>query len=163
VVLLLLFIGAGSGAAAWLFQQQAVTASKQRPSSNIALLDKSATAEVVAQVSKAVEAVYTYDSATLDQSESQALSQITGSYVDDFKDNFAAVRALPPQQQASLSSKVAAAGVITLTERRASLLVMLDQVGRRGDNSQPVKSAVRLSVTAQRVDGQWKVSDISQK
>jgi Mce-associated membrane protein len=83
--------------------------------------------------------------------------------VSEFKDNFSAVRALPPQQRASLSSKVAAAGVITLTERRASLLVMLDQVGRRGDNAQPVKSAVRLSVTAQRVDGQWKVSDISQK
>jgi Mce-associated membrane protein len=163
VVLLLLFIAVASGAAAWLFQQQAVTASKQRPSSNIALLDKSATSDVVAQVSKAVEAIYSYDSASLDQSESLALSQITGSYVSEFKDNFAAVRALPPQQRASLSSKVAAAGVITLTERRASLLVMLDQVGRRGDNAPPVNSAVRLSVTAQRVDGQWKVSDISQR
>jgi Mce-associated membrane protein len=163
VVLLLLFIAASSGAGAWLFQQQAVTATKQRPSSNIALLDKAATAEVVAQISKAIEAIYTYDSATLDASESQALSQITGSYVDDFRDTIASVRALPAQQRASLSSKVVAAGVITMTERRASLLVMLDQVGRRGENAQTGKSAVRLRVTAQRVDGQWKVSDIDQK
>jgi Mce-associated membrane protein len=163
VVLLLLFIGVASGAAAWLFSQQAVAASKERPSSNIALLDKKATEEAVSQISKAVEAIYTYDSNTLDQNEASALSQITGSYESEFKDNFAAVRALPAGQRASLTSKVAAAGVITLTERRANVLVMLDQTGRRADNPAPVTSAVRLSVTAQRVDGQWKVSDISQK
>ncbi len=162
VIALLLVAAAGAGAAVW-FKGHTVETGKQRPSSNLAMLDKSATAEAVEQVSRAVEAIYSYDAASLDADEAKALEMINGSYASEFKQNFAAVRALPPGQRASLSSKVVSAGVITLTERRASLLVMLDQVGRQADKPEPVKAAVRLSVTAQRVDGQWKVSGVNQK
>lgn len=162
VIVLLLVAAAGAGAAVW-FRGHVVETGNQRPSSNQALLDKSATAEAVEQVSRAVEAIYSYDAANLDADEAKALSMINGSYASEFKQNFAAVRALPPGQRASLSSKVVEVGVITLTERRASLLVMLDQVGRQADKPEPVKAAVRLSVTAQRVDGQWKVSGVNQK
>ena len=114
-------------------------------------------------MSKAVEAIYSYDSSRLDQSESRALSFITGSYADEFKRNFAMVRKLGPQQKAALTSSVSEAGVQMLTERRATLLLMVNQVGHRADTPQPLKAFVRLNVTAERIGGQWKVSGISQR
>ncbi len=163
LVVLLLVVAVAGGGAAWLFREQAGQAAKRQPTSNVAMLDKAATAEAVAQVSAAVEAIYSYDAASLDASESKALALVSRAYADEFKRNFAAVRALSPQQRASLTSKVVAAGVVSLTERRATMLVMVDQQGRRRDSPEPLKAAVRLSVTAQRVDGQWKVSDVNQK
>lgn len=163
LVVLLLVVAMAGGGAAWLFREQAGQAAKQRPTSNVAMLDKAATAEAVAQVSAAVEAIYSYDAASLDASEAKALALVTRSYADEFKRNFASVRALSPKQRASLTSKVVAAGVVSLTERRATMLVMVDQQGRRSDSPEPLKAAVRLSVTAQRADGQWKVSDVNQK
>jgi Mce-associated membrane protein len=73
------------------------------------------------------------------------------------------VRQLAPQEKAQLTSTVVEAGVQSLTESRATLLVMVNQVGHRGDNPQPLRAAVRLSVTAEKVGGQWKVSGVNQK
>jgi hypothetical protein len=160
VLLVVAVVATGAGFFSWSKAQQA---DRAQPTGNIAFLNKPATAEVKDQVSKAIEAIYSYDSAQLDQSESRALSFITGSYTDEFKANFATVRQLGPQEKASLVSTVVGAGVESLTESRATLLVMVNQVGHRGDNPQPLRAAVRLNVTAQKVDGQWKVSGVNQK
>ena len=160
VLLVVAVVAAGAGFFSWSKAQQV---DRAQPTGNIAFLNKPATAEVKDQVSKAIEAIYSYDSAQLDQSESRALSFITGSYTDEFKANFATVRQLGPQEKASLVSTVVGAGVESLTESRATLLVMVNQVGHRGDNPQPLRAAVRLNVTAQKVDGQWKVSGVNQK
>ncbi|HEX4190620.1 MAG TPA: hypothetical protein VHZ06_06450, partial [Marmoricola sp.] len=159
-LLVVAVVAAGVGFFSWTKAQQADHA---RPTGDIAFVDRVATAEVKDQVSKAIEAIYSYDSAQLDQSENRALSFITGSYTDEFKANFATVRQLGPQEKASLVSTVVGAGVESLTESRATLLVMVNQVGHRGDNPQPLRAAVRLNVTAQKVDGQWKVSGVNQK
>jgi hypothetical protein len=159
-LLVVAVVAAGVGFFSWTKAQQADHA---RPTGDIAFVDRVATAEVKDQVSKAIEAIYSYDSAQLDQSENRALSFITGSYTDEFKGNFATVRQLGPQEKASLVSTVVGAGVESLTESRATLLVMVNQVGHRGDNPQPLRAAVRLNVTAQKVDGQWKVSGVNQK
>ena len=160
VLLVVAVVATGAGFFSWSKAQQA---DRAQPTGNIAFLNKPATAEVKDQVSKAIEAIYSYDSAQLDQSENRALSFITGSYTDEFKANFATVRQLGPQEKASLVSTVVGAGVESLTESRATLLVMVNQVGHRGDNPQPLRAAVRLNVTAQKVDGQWKVSGVNQK
>ena len=160
VLLVVAVLAAGAG---FFSAAKAQQADQARPTGNIAFLDRPATAEVKDQVSKAIEAIYSYDSAQLDQSENRALSFITGSYTDEFKANFATVRQLGPQEKASLISTVVGAGVESLTQSRATLLVMVNQVGHRGDNPQPLRAAVRLNVTAQKVDGQWKVSGVNQK
>jgi Mce-associated membrane protein len=159
-LLLVTLLGAGGAYFAWTQAQQA---GRARPTGNIAFLDKAATADVKDQVSKAIEAIYSYDSAQLDQSENNALSFITGTYADEFKRNFATVRQLAPQEKAQLTSTVVEVGVDSLTQSRATLLVMVNQVGHRGDNPQPLRAAVRLSVTAEKLGGQWKVSGVNQK
>lgn len=163
LVATLLLLALAGGGGAWYFQQQADVASRDRPVSNLALLDKAATAAVVGEISKAIEAAYSYDGAALDQSETRALSYLTGSFVDEYKRNFAAVRALGPRQRPSLTSKVVAIGVISLTEHRASLLAMVNQEGHQANSPQPIKAAIRLTVSAERVDGQWKVSEVNER
>jgi len=114
-------------------------------------------------VTKAIEAAYSYDSTQLDASENRALGFLTGSYVDELKRNFDQVRQLGPQLKVSLQSTVSAIGVESLSNDNAKLLVMLNQVGHRGDNTQPLTAYIRLSVSAEKVGGQWKVSGVDNK
>jgi hypothetical protein len=162
VLVALLLLAALLGAiGAYYFAGKATDASLAYPTNNDALIDKAATAQVISDVTKAIQAVYSYDSSQLDADENRALSFITGSYVDQFKQNFAQVRQLGPQAKLSLQSTVAAIGVQTLSDDNATLLVMLNQVGRRGNNPQPLTANIRLSVTAEKLDGQWKVSEVA--
>jgi Mce-associated membrane protein len=163
LVSVLLVVALLGAAAAYLLAGQATRAAELRPSANLAYLDQAATEQVRAEVGKAVEAVYSYDTANLDDTENRALSFITGSYGDQFRQNFSAVRALGPQSNISLSSKVVDTGVEMLTDRRATLLMMVNQVGRRGDSPAPLTAQIRLTVTAEKVGGQWKVSDVDQR
>ncbi|HEY1733738.1 MAG TPA: hypothetical protein VGG23_04760, partial [Acidimicrobiales bacterium] len=151
------------GGAAYYFQGKASDASLDYPTNNQALIDQAATAQVVSSVTQAIEAAYTYDSATLDADENRALGHLTGGYVDEFKSNFDQVRQQGPTAGLALQSKVAAIGVENLSDDSASLLVMLNQVGHRGGASAPLTASIRLSVMAEKVDGQWKVSEVDVK
>jgi Mce-associated membrane protein len=163
LVAVLLVLAALGGAGAYYLEGKASEASLAYPTVNQALIDKAATAQVTADVSRAIEAAYSYDSTELDVDENRALSFLTGSYVDQFKQNFDQVRQLGPQARLSLQSKVSAIGVETLSDDNAKLLVMLNQIGRRNDHAQPLTAGVRLSVSAEKVDGQWKVSEVEAK
>jgi Mce-associated membrane protein len=167
VLLLVTLLGAAGAYLAWSHTPKAGEASAgsgaDDAGGNLAFVDQASTSAVKNQVAAAINAIYSYDSAELDQSEGRALSFITGSYVDQFKKNFATVRQLAPKEKAALTSTVVETGVESLTQSRATLLVMVNQIGRRGDNPQPLRASVRLSVTAEKVDGQWKVADVVQK
>jgi hypothetical protein len=163
LVALLLVVALLGAAGAYYFSGKAAEASLAYPANNDALIDKAATAQVTSDVTEAIQAAYSYDSGQLDADENRALSFITGSYVDQFKQNFAQVRQLGPQAKLSLQSTVAAIGVETLSDDNATLLVMLNQVGRRGNSAQPLTANIRLSVTAEKLDGQWKVSEVDTK
>lgn len=163
LVAVLLVVAVLGGVAAYFFSGRAAEASLAFPTNNTALIDQAATEQVTTDVTKAVEAAYSYDSTQLDASENRALTMLTGSYVDQFKQNFNQVRQLGPKANLSLQSKVAAIGVETLSDDNATLLVMLNQVGHRGDSPQPLTANIRLSVTAEKVGGQWKVSEVDTK
>jgi Mce-associated membrane protein len=164
-LLVVTLLAAGGAYLAWSHTSSAgaSAAGSGDSSGNLAFVDQADTAAVKNQVAAAINAIYSYDSAQLDQSESRALAFITGGYVDQFKKNFATVRQLAPKEKAALTSTVVETGVESLTQSRATLLVMVNQVGRRGDNPQPLRASVRLSVTADKLDGQWKVSGVTQK
>jgi Mce-associated membrane protein len=163
LVLVLLVLAVFGGVGAYYFDGEASEAALAYPTVNRALVDKPATAQVIGDVTKAIEAAYSYDSTQLDASENRALGFLTGSYVDELKRNFDQVRQLGPQLKVSLQSTVSAIGVEFLSDDNAKLLVMLNQVGHRGDNTQPLTAYIRLSVSAEKVGGQWKVSGVDNK
>jgi Mce-associated membrane protein len=131
------------------------------PRSNEAFVDTAATAEVVGQVTNDMTTVYSYDYTTLPANETAANAVITGKFATEFPRVFGPVKQLAPQEQAVLKSTVPAAGVILLQGDRARLLMMVDQTGTRGPAKEATGATARLVVDAQKVDGRWKISEVT--
>jgi Mce-associated membrane protein len=128
--------------------------------SNDALVYVGATAQVSGQVREAVQRVFSYDFARLDDNERAATDAITGPFARDFPQQFARVRELAPGQQAVVVATVPALAVKVLDGDRAIVVVFIDQQAKRGAEAQPLLAAGRLTVTAQRVNGSWKIADV---
>jgi Mce-associated membrane protein len=137
------------------------SAATSGPRSNEAFVDSAATAEVVGQVTNDMTTVYSYDYTTLPANEAAANAVITGKFATEFPRVFGPVKQLAPQEQAVLKSTVPAAGVILLQGDRARLLMMIDQTGTRGAAKEATGATARLVVDAQKVDGRWKISEVT--
>jgi Mce-associated membrane protein len=147
------------GFAAW-FRGEANQLLDSAPKSNSALLDAGATAQVSGQVRDAVQRVFSYDFARLDANERAANDVVTGPFARDYRQQFARVRELAPGQQAVVVATVPALAVKVLDGDRAIVLVFIDQQANRGGQARPLIAAGRLSVTAQRIAGNWKIADV---
>jgi Mce-associated membrane protein len=130
---------------------------------NTALVDIGATAQVSQQIDDALRTVYSFDFARLDQNEAAARAVITPAFAAQFEQLFGQIRQLAPQQQAVVTATVASSAVREIDGDRAVLVVFLDQQATRaqsGDQPQQLAAAGRLTVTAERVDGAWKIADV---
>ena len=106
-----------------------------------------------------MQRVYSYDFARLDANERAASEVVTGPFVDSFHQQFAKIRQLAPPQQAVVVASVPAIAVKTLDGDRAIVLVFVDQQAHQVGKDKPLLATSRLSITAQRVDGRWKIAD----
>ncbi len=147
------------GLAAW-FRGEANQLLDSAARSNSAVLDVAATAQISGQVRDAVERVFSYDFARLDDNERAAAAVITGQFARDYPQQFAKVRELAPGQQAVVVASVPALAVKVLDGDRAIVVVFIDQQANRGGQARPLVAAGRLSVTAQRVGGGWRIADV---
>jgi Mce-associated membrane protein len=130
---------------------------------NTALVDIATTAQVSQQVTAALKTVYSFDYTRLDQNEAAARAVITPAFADQFDQLFRQVRKLAPQQQAVVTATVNLVGVESIDGDTATLLVFLDQQATRaqsGGAPQQLAAAGRLMVTAQLVDGAWKIAAV---
>ncbi|MGH3898658.1 MAG: hypothetical protein ACRDTA_10470 [Pseudonocardiaceae bacterium] len=144
------------GLAAW-FRGEANQLLGSAAASNDALLDAGATAEVSGQMRDAVQRLFSYDFARLDDNERSAAGVITGPLVDAYRQEFALVRQLAPAQQAVVVAKVPALAVKVLDGDRAIVVVFIERQATSGPQPQPL---LGLTVTAQRVTGSWKISNV---
>ncbi|HEY6421792.1 MAG TPA: hypothetical protein VIY28_00815 [Pseudonocardiaceae bacterium] len=147
------------GLAAW-FRGETNQLSGSAAASNAALVDVRTTAQVTGQVRDAVQRVFSYDFARLDDNERAAGNVITGPFAKDFHQQFARVRELVPRPQALVVATVPALAVKVLDGDRAIVVVFVDQQANQGPKVQQPLAAVRLMVTAERIDGSWKISDV---
>ena len=131
------------------------------PLANEAFVDEGSTSAVEAEITAAIKTVYSYDYRTLDANQAAAKAVTTGQFAQDFDKVFDAVKQLAPKEQAVMTTAVPAAGVLQLKDDRARLLMMVDQNGTKG-GTQPIGGAsARLIVEAQRVDGRWKIAEVT--
>jgi Mce-associated membrane protein len=134
---------------------------------NSALVDVGTTAEVSGQLTDALQTIYSYDFARLDENERAARAVITPEFADQFNRLFAQVRELAPQQQAVVSATVTLSAVKEITGDRAVLVAFMDQQATRAaaDDGQPTQLAAagRLTVTGQKIDGRWKIAAVESK
>jgi Mce-associated membrane protein len=131
---------------------------------NTALVDVGATAEVAGQLSDAIETIYSFDFARLDENENAARDVITPEFAAEFDRLFGEVRARAPQQQAVVSATVTLSAVKEITGDRAVLVAFVDQQATRAApdaESQQLAAAGRLTVTGERVDGRWKIAAVT--
>jgi Mce-associated membrane protein len=123
-------------------------------------VDVAATAQVVRHVNAALEAVYSYDFARLDENERTARELITEDFSDDYQMLFDEVRQLAPDQPAVVSAVVANSAVKVLDGDRAIVVAFIDQQATRGVDAEQFAVPARLTVTAERVDDRWKIAAI---
>lgn len=130
---------------------------------NTALVDVGGTAEAAGQLSDALETVYSFDFARLDENERAAREVITPAFAAEFDRLFAEVRQRAPEQQAVVSATVTLSAVKELTGDHAVLVAFVDQQATRAApdaQSRQLAAAGRLTVTGERVDGHWKIASV---
>jgi Mce-associated membrane protein len=133
------------------------------PAANHALIDVGATSLVAQQVGEAVKTVYSYDFARLDENEKNARAVITPEFEQQFTQLFADVRDKAPKQKAVVTATVALTGVRQLTDDTAVVVLFMNQIATRTAETGPAQqlaSAGRLTVTAKKIDGTWKIADV---
>ncbi|MFI6028362.1 hypothetical protein [Amycolatopsis magusensis] len=149
-----------AGFAVW-FGLEAARLSEGDPSANLALVDATATAEVSDQVGSAVKAIFSYDYANLARTERAAGGLLVDKAVTQYQDSFAAAKRQAEEQKLVRTTTIRWTGVRELRGDTARLLVFLDQQTLRpGDNGQ-TSSAAHLDVQARKIDGAWKIAELT--
>lgn len=134
--------------------------------SNAALVDVAASTQATEQLTDALKTIYSYDYARLDENEKASRAVITPAFADQFGKLFAQVRELAPQQQAVVTATVPLAALRSLEGDHAVLVAFMDQQATRvASGGQPSQLAAsgRLTVTGEKVDGQWKIADVQSR
>ncbi|GAA3245956.1 hypothetical protein GCM10017691_53500 [Pseudonocardia petroleophila] len=130
---------------------------------NTALTDLTATSEVSTQLGDALELLYSYDFARLDENERAARDVITEGFTPEFDRLFAQVRELAPQQQAVVSAVVTVSAVQSIEGDTAVLVAFMDQQATTAASAEQVAAAGRLTVTGERVDGRWRIASVESR
>lgn len=129
-------------------------------SSNLALADEKATAEVQSSVAPALERVLSYDYSKAEATKAAAKSLLAGDASKEYDELFASLQQKAPDQKLVLTAKVAAIGVVELNDDKADLLVFIDQSSRRAKDKDASVSAAQLSVKAERKSGKWIITGL---
>jgi Mce-associated membrane protein len=129
---------------------------------NRALTDASGTAAVAGDVSNALSKVFSYAPEDPGVTARDADELLAGRAREQYRQLFDRIRQRVVSQELTLTTHVVRAGVIRLEGDDASLLVLLDQVTeRKGED--PTSAGAQLSVTAERQDGRWRITDLKSR
>lgn len=129
---------------------------------NRALTDASATAAVSGDVSNALSKVFSYAPEDPGVTARDADELLAGRAREQYRQLFGQIQQRVVAQELTLTTHVVRAGVVRLDGDDATLLVLLDQVTeRRGKD--PTSVGAQLSVTAEKQDGQWRITDLKSR
>jgi len=155
LVLVALLLG---GLAFW-FKSEEVKVSSA--TSNTALLDVAKTAQVKDAVSKAAEALFSYDFNNIKKTEDAANDLLAN---DDVKNKYNSlmgeVKRLAPAQKMIVTCKVTRAAVIMLNGDLAKVMVFVDQTSTRTDTKKTTAGTAQLHLNAQLQGDKWKITDM---
>lgn len=128
---------------------------------NSALVDTGTTAEVSAEISGALNRIFSYSYDQTDVTEKAAKEVLRGDARATYDKLFAEVRAKAPAQKLVLTTRVVYAAVQSIEGDRARLFVFLDQSATRVDTNTTSSAAAQLSITAKRTGGHWVITDMA--
>lgn len=147
------------GGLAYWFKSEEVQVSSA--TSNTALLDVAKTAQVKDAVSKAAEALFSYDFNNIKKTEDAANDLLAN---DDVKNKYNSlmgeVKRLAPAQKMVVTCKVTRAAVIMLNGDLAKVMVFVDQTSTRTDTKKTTAGTAQLHLNAQLQGDKWKITDM---
>jgi len=123
--------------------------------------DADAGAEARSTVTTHVEELLSYDYREIDDDLQREKGWLTGSFADDYE-SLVTEKIGPAAEKAKVvtDAKVTASGVISTGHDKVDLLLFVDVTTRSSELADPRVSGSRLVVTAEQVDGQWRISDL---
>ncbi|MEU5257637.1 hypothetical protein [Amycolatopsis sp. NPDC021455] len=155
LVLVALILG---GLAYW-FRSEEVKVSSA--TSNTALLDVAKTAQVKDAVSKAAEALFSYDFNNIKKTEDAANDLLANDDVrNKYNSLMGEVKRLAPAQKMIVTCKVTRAAVIMLNGDLAKVMVFVDQTSTRTDTKKTTAGTAQLHLNAQLQGDKWKITDM---
>ncbi|MER6912121.1 hypothetical protein ABT354_10650 [Streptomyces sp. NPDC000594] len=139
---------------------------------NTALADVARTSELKGRITRAVEAVFSYDFTEPERLDRAVRDHLTGRAVGRHRALLAGVRAQGPRQKLVLTTTVTHSGVERVDGDRARVLVFADQTstsatgtspeskGKSKAGSRTTSAAAMLALDAVHGDGGWRISGI---
>ena len=127
-----------------------------------AVVDPAATARVNTQVDSALSRILSYTPQDATATAADARSLLSGTASTQYQTLFAQVKGQIGSQELTVATKVTHSGVVSLTGDRAQLLVFVQQTAQRAGAAASTVDG-QLSVTARLIDGQWRISDMTER
>jgi Mce-associated membrane protein len=122
--------------------------------------DDSAVRDAQVAAERAVVPVLSYDYETLEADQREAQALMTGGYREEYDKLFAVLEENAPQTKTKVSASVVASGVVRASDDRVQVLVFVDRPTTNKLNAEPVVYKDQVTVSMQRVDGEWLVDDL---
>ncbi|MFC7451005.1 hypothetical protein [Rhodococcus daqingensis] len=123
---------------------------------------ESARGEALAAAPGYIEALLSYDAATVDADLDEAARGATGEFAGRFRE-FAANTVAPESKRQGLSTRarIAEAGYVSGDADRARLLVFIDQITTSTQSPAPTSTSSRVLVSMERVGDNWLVAEMT--
>ena len=109
---------------------------------------------------RAVVTVLSYDYETLEEDQEAAHEVITSDYRKDYDELFAVIEENAPSTRTEVDVDVLASSIVRASDDRTEVLLFVDRPTTNKVTQQPVVYKDQVTVTMQRVDGEWLVDDV---
>ncbi|MCP3421638.1 J domain-containing protein [Nocardioides pinisoli] len=136
------------GATAWTWSQGAAAG------------DDTAARDAQVAAERAVVPVLSYDYETLEADQREAQALMTGSYREEYDKLFTVLEDNAPRTQTRVTASVVASGIVRASQDRVQVLVFVDRPTTNKLDAEPVVYKDQVTVSMQRVDGEWLVDDL---
>jgi Mce-associated membrane protein len=122
--------------------------------------DDAAVRDAQVAAERAVVPVLSYDHETLEADQREAQALMTGGYREEYDKLFTVLEENAPQTQTRVTASVVSSGIVRASEDRVQVLVFVDRPTTNKLNAEPVVYKDQVTVSMQRVDGDWLVDDL---
>lgn len=122
--------------------------------------DGSAARDAQVAAERAVVPVLSYDYEHLDADQEAATALMTGRYKSEYDKLFAVLEDNAPRTQTRVTAEVVASGIVRAADDRVQVLVFVDRPTTNKLSAEPTVYKDQVTVSMQRVDGQWLVDDL---
>jgi Mce-associated membrane protein len=127
---------------------------------NEAVVNRAATAQVTKQIDSAVDTIFSYNYADTAKTAQAARNLITGQAQQQYAALFKVVQQEAPSEKLVLTTTVTNSGVEMLNSYNARLLIFANQEDTGATKASSTEAGAMFAVTAVRQGGQWKIESI---